>query len=395
MTKRVAAVSCFLLVVGLLVRSAPAQAQWCASFPSSTELTCYGAFSLDSDTSGISNTAYGKNSMHSNLSGSADTAVGDSAMTKNSSGIVNTAVGTQALELNTTGSSNVAMGASALLFSNADGGTAIGYQTLYNNTTGAYNTAIGYEALLANTTAGYNVGAGIYALMSNTTGTDNTAVGPGALMHQLSGYDNVAMGLLAGAAYTGGESNNVAVASFGMTGDFGVIRIGAAGSQTKTYIAGIYGATVASGVPVFLNSSGQLGTATSSLRFKEDVADLGAAGDELMRLRPVTFHYKPAYDDGQHVLQYGLIAEEVAAVDPGLVQYGDDGRPLTVRYHFVNAMLLGEVQKQHATIADQAARLDRQAAEIDGLRSLLASQKSDLAALAERLGNLEAAASRR
>jgi len=154
------------------------------------------------------------------------------------------------------------------------------------------------------------------------------------------------------------------------------LRLGATGAQTKTFVAGIHGVTSSSGIPVYVNTLGQLGTATSSLRFKEDVTDMGGASDVLMKLRPVTFHYKAPYDDGQRVLQYGLIAEEVAAIEPGLVQLGDDGQPLTVRYHFVNAMLLGEVQKQHATIADQAALLARQTAEI--------------AALSERLAKLEA-----
>ncbi len=183
-----------------------------------------------------------------------------------------------------------------------------------------------------------------------------------------------------------------------MAGESYVMRLGAVGVQSKAFIAGVHGVTSSSGIPVYVNSSGQLGTATSSLRFKEDVADMGTASDELMKLRPVTFHYKAAYDDGQRVLQYGLIAEEVAAVDPGLVQYGDDGQPLTVRYHFVNAMLLGEVQKQHADLARQAALLAQQTAEIAGQRSEIAGQKAEIAgqkneiaALSDRLAKLEAA----
>jgi hypothetical protein len=152
-------------------------------------------------------------------------------------------------------------------------------------------------------------------------------------------------------------------------------------------------------VPVYVNSSGQLAASTSSLRFKEDVADMGAASDALMKLRPVTFHYRAEYDDGQRLLQYGLIAEEVAKVAPGLVEYDGDGKPFTVRYHFVNAMLLGEVQKQHATIAGQAARIAQQDAELAGQRSAMAALSQTLetlnrtvATLTHRLANLEAAA---
>lgn len=394
MTKRAVAISSLLLAAGLLARSAPVAAQWCANNPSNPELTCFGAFSLSSNTTGMTNVAVGKLSLYSNLSGDGCTSVGYSAMWQNTSGTLNSAFGVGALEINSTGSYNVAVGATALKYSDADGGTAVGYQALYANSRGAYNTATGYESLFVNGTGGYNVGDGMDTLLSNTTGGYNVAVGPAALMYLVSGYYNVSMGLLAGASYTGGESNNIALSNYGVAGDMGVIRIGSPFNQTKAFVAGIYGSTVASGIPVFVNSSGQVGTATSSLRFKEEVADLGAASDELMRLRPVSFRYKPAYDDGERVLQYGLIAEEVAAVDPGLVQNGADGLPLTVRYHFVNAMLLGEVQRQHATIADQAARLERQATEVDDLKRQVASQDRGMAALAERLGTLEAAVSR-
>jgi hypothetical protein len=78
---------------------------------------------------------------------------------------------------------------------------------------------------------------------------------------------------------------------------------------------------------------------------------MGEASADLMKLRPVTFYYKPAYDDGSHLRQYGLIAEEVAKLYPDLVQYDRDGLPLAVRYHAVNAMLLNEVQKQQRSLA--------------------------------------------
>jgi len=301
------------------------------------------------------------------------------------------------------------VGSTALLFSTADGNTALGYESLYyntsgpyntgtgfqalfHNTTGGYNTATGYQALLSNTTGTYNVALGMYGLYANATGEDNTAVGPGALMHVVSGNANVAVGLLAGASYTASESNNITLSNTGVAGDVGVTRIGSSGTQTQAYVAGIYGATASSGIPVYVSSSGKLGTATSSLRFKEDIEDLGAAGDELMRLRPVTFHYQPQYDDGRRILQYGLIAEEVAAVDPGLVEYGPDGKPLTVRYHFVNAMLLGEVQQQHAKIAQQATEIGTLHSTIDGLATTIANQTSTIAALADRLAKLEAKA---
>lgn len=138
---------------------------------------------------------------------------------------------------------------------------------------------------------------------------------------------------------------------------------------------------------MFVDAAGKLGTVTSSARFKEDVEDMGGASDPLMRLRPVVFHYKAGYDDGSRLLQYGLIAEEVASVAPDLVQLDEKGQPFTVRYHAVNAMLLNELQKQHAKVEEQAAEIARQTARLEDqearlrrLESLLAGQGKALEA---------------
>ena len=134
------------------------------------------------------------------------------------------------------------------------------------------------------------------------------------------------------------------------------------------------GVTVSSGTAVYIDSNGQLGTITSSVRFKEDVESMGDASEGLMKLRPVTFHYKAPYDDGSHLLQYGLIAEEVAKVFPDLVQYDQQGKPFTVRYHEINTMLLNELQKQHAKVNELNAHLAEQEARIQRLETLLARQ---------------------
>jgi hypothetical protein len=110
----------------------------------------------------------------------------------------------------------------------------------------------------------------------------------------------------------------------------------------------------------------------SSRRFKEDVRDLGDASRGLERLRPVTFRYKRAEPDGTRPRQYGLIAEEVAAVYPELVQYGATGEPQAVRYHELPAMLLNEIQRQQRQIAAQQAELQAQAAQLAGLLARLA-----------------------
>ena len=114
---------------------------------------------------------------------------------------------------------------------------------------------------------------------------------------------------------------------------------------------------------------------------------MGDSTNGLMKLRPVTFFYKPEYENGQHTLQYGLIAEEVAKVYPELVAYDKDGKPYTVRYQYIATMLLNEVQKQYHRAEAQAEVIKAQQQEIDGLQQQLQVQN---AALQERLSRLEA-----
>jgi hypothetical protein len=236
--------------------------------------------------------------------------------------------------------------------------TVMGYFALGNNATGSNNAVFGRVALPGSTSGGSNAAFGDSSLYTNQTGSSNTAIGTSALMDNTTGSGNIAVGSGAGAHITAGTFN-IDIGGSPASDESNVIRIGAVGTQTAAFIAGVNGVTSSGGTAVFVNSSGQLGTATSSLRFKEDVEDMGTASDALLQLRPVTFHYKPAYDDGSRLLQYGLIAEEVARVYPGLVQYDQEGRPLTVRYQFVPAMLLNEVQKQRARIEELEARLAR------------------------------------
>ena len=164
--------------------------------------------------------------------------------------------------------------------------------------------------------------------------------------------------------------------------------------QTTAYIAGIYGSTTDNnGIPVYVDDNGQLGTVVSSRRFKEQIRNMGDSTTALMKLRPVTFLYKPEYDKGPRTLQYGLIAEEVAEVYPELVAYDKDGQPYTVRYQYLATMLLNEVQKQYRRAGEQADVIKAQAElmtaqqrEIDGLKAQLRQQN---AAFQERLSRLE------
>ena len=136
-------------------------------------------------------------------------------------------------------------------------------------------------------------------------------------------------------------------------------------------MAGVFGVTSSSGIPVYINSNGQLGTLTSSLRFKEQVRDMGDSTNALMKLRPVTFFYKPEYSKGERTLQYGLIAEEVAAVYPELVAYDSEGQPYTVRYQYLATMLLNEVQKQYGRAQAEAKVITAQEQKIEELEQRL------------------------
>jgi hypothetical protein len=251
---------------------------------------------------------------------------------------------------------------------------SFGSFSMLSLTTGGTNSALGNSALYSNSSGDSNTAVGALALYSNTTAHFSTAVGQNAL-HNSTGGGNIALGFNAGSNIVGG-TGNIDIGNTAPGNESNTIRIGASGTQTAAFIAGINGATSASGTAVFVNASGQLGTMTSSLRFKEDVQDMGEASGGLMKLRPVTFRYKPSQDDGSRLMQYGLVAEEVAQVDPGLVQLGQDGQPLTVRYHFVNAMLLNEVQKQHRTIADQRAKLAELEARLGEQQRLAEQQES-------------------
>jgi len=266
----------------------------------------------------------------------------------------NTATGTGALASITTGTGDSAFGYNALnLLTSGIGNTAVGALTLPLATTPDNNTAIGYGALYA-----------------NTTGYRNTAVGAGAATAVTTGVWNIALGYRAGNGITTGN-DNISIGNFGTSADSGVIRIGTQGTQSSAYVAGVYGATAASGVAVYVNSSGQLGTLTSSARYKEAIKDMDGASDVIHQLRPVAFRYKSEIDSDR-IPQFGLVAEEVAKVDPSLVVRDEKNNAYTVRYQAVSAMLLNEFQKQHRTVEAQRAEIEslkEKAARVEALEA--------------------------
>jgi trimeric autotransporter adhesin len=307
------------------------------------------------------------------------------ALFSNTTGANNTASGSGALFLNTTASGNTATGY-ATLYENSTGAsnTAIGFQALLNSTTASNNTATGANALAANTTGASNTAAGAHALQNSTTGANNTALGTGALAANTIGSNNIGVGKNAGQSLTIG-SNNIDIGNVGVAPESNKIRIGTQGTQTATFIAGISN-TMVSGNAVVVNSSGQLGIVMSSARYKHDIRDMGGASSKLLKLRPVSFRYN---HDPSNTLQYGLVAEEVARNYPELVSYGEDGKPQTVRYLELDAMLLNELQKQDRQLQKVSAKVAEEQASNAMLRGELQQQAAQNQRLSAQMAQLK------
>jgi hypothetical protein len=295
-----------------------------------------GLGALQSNTTGFENTVSGYLALQGNTTGSHNTASGFLALSSNTTGDNNTASGDSALALNFMGSDNTAFGSSAL----------------HVNNNGSQNTACGFGALGSNSDGSGNVGIGFSALSSNNAGNNNIAIGSRAAVSVLGGSDSIHIG------------------NQGSSGDSGTIRIGTPATQSSFFVAGVRGVTTANhdAIPVMIDSAGQLGTVSSSRRFKEEIQDMAAASHDLMRLRPVTFRYKQPFADGSKPIQYGLIAEEVGEVYPDLVAHSADGQIETVKYQVLDSMLLNEVQRQQAEIRRLEERLAKLEATLAAIK---------------------------
>jgi len=281
-----------------------------------------------------------------------NTFLGADALVNNTSGSLNTAIGSGALTFNTTGFDNTATGASALTFNTTGyANTATGVGALNMNTTGNSNTAV--AALGSNTTGSANTGVGSGALASNVTGNFNTALGFFA-GYNTNGNTNIAVGYLAG-QYSAGD-NNIDIGNQGAI-ESGVIRIGTEGTQTAAFVAAIRGVAITGAQQVGVNANGQLGIRASSARFKQAINSMGKSSEAILALRPVKFRYKKELDP-KGAPQFGLIAEEVAKVNPDLVVADDQGKPFTVRYEEVNAMLLNEFLKEHKAFVEEQRTIE-------------------------------------
>jgi hypothetical protein len=319
-----------------------------------------GAFALFSNIDGVANNALGADALSNNIHAAGNTAIGDAALrnndiTGNNLAMGNTAVGAGALNLNTDGDSN----------------TAVGFQAMLNNTDGHRNNAVGDSALLNNTGGAYNQAMGVRALVDNDTGVGNIAIGDVSLGSNVSGSENTVVGDTAGNTIVTGRYNTYigAGVGFGTPDGNNTVRIadnlnGVAGS--RCFIGGI------TGNPAFIDNvridptTGQLGDQPSSARFKKDIDPMGNTSEAIFSLKPVTFHYK---NDKTNTQQWGLIAEEVAKVNPALIAVDKEGKPYTVAYDKINAMLLNEFLKEHRKVEEQNRKIRAQDATIAQLKS--------------------------
>lgn len=258
---------------------------------------------------------------------------------------VNTLIfGSNSLPLVTSASMNTIFG-NQVMTTNTSTGTnnlIIG-NTAYNVGTDSFNTIVGNDSLALATTANRNI------CLGGSTGF-NSGGGTGLT----TGDSNILIGYTAGSAYTGNESNNIIIGQGnGVVGESSVIRIGSLSPspQTACFITGIRGATtgVADAVAVLIDSAGQLGTVSSSRRFKNSIVDLSKDSSDILKLRPVSFEFNDGKPGMRH---YGLIAEEVDETFPYLTAKDQNGLPHSVKYHEMPTLLLNELIKLSKRVAE-------------------------------------------
>jgi hypothetical protein len=392
------------------------------------------------------NTADGMMALFTNTTGEQNVAVGAQAMVNNVDGLQNAAVGTQALFANTSGAGNCAFGQWSLAF-NAVGDTsnAFGYGALFNNDTTANNgfgfvalgsnvtgpdnsafgdlslvlnviasnncafgnnalmnndssaaglangnNAFGTDALGANVDGETNNAFGTFALFANVDGVWNNAFGFGALGANVSGSFNTAIGDSAGLSIDGSGNVCIGEGVFGNPGVNDETYIRNVWFTSQPFIAGVHDV-------VTVRADGRLGFtqtfAPSSRRYKQDIKPMDQSSEALFQLKPVTFRYNKDLDpaEGQH---WGLVAEDVQKVNPDLVIRNREGQIAGVRYDDVNAMLLNEFLKEHKTVQQLKATVERQEAIIaqqqKGMEVLTAQLKDQAAQIQKVSARLEA-----
>lgn len=335
-----------------------------------------GHESLRSNTIGYSNIALGYKSIYSNISASTNIAIGESALYS-----INNGAGTEA-------TINIAIGYEALYmtaptsYSTGRRNIGIGYMALRSNTTGSYNTAIGYFAL-RNADNIDNIAIGDQALCNTNSGSGNTAVGNYALANNLTGSNNVAIGLSADVSGTN-QYNSIAIGYYTSASSSNEVRLGNSNIQSL-YCQGAYYSTTGNAANLYVNSSGQIMRSTSSARYKKEITDLEISSAKIYQLQPVSF---TGISDNQR--HFGLIAEEVAATIPELVEYAKESQvipgslsdrmiPENVQYPLLSVLLLKEVQKHEERIR----QLEQKLAEKDEIVLQVLEELKELKAMVQ------------
>jgi hypothetical protein len=245
-----------------------------------------------------------------------------------------------------------------------------------SNVSGTFNNAHGRNALSSNDGSENNA-FGDLAMEDNTSGSSNTAIGDDALRNCVDGSGNVAVGDEAGTGLGASVNNCIAIGAPG-AGPFAVL-------DNTCFIGNIFGQPVSdpgTQTAVFVDQFNVVGIFNSSRRFKHDIQPMDKTSETLFKLKPVTFKFN---SDWKATTQYGLIAEEVAEVNPGLVVRGKDGGVQTVRYEQINTMLLNEFLKEHKKVEEQQSKIDDQQASIAELTSTVAEQRKGMEAVAAQL----------
>jgi hypothetical protein len=356
-----------------------------------------GFRALFGNTTGTGNTAAGTEALENNDSGGYNDAVGAFALSSNIDGSFNNAFGNTALSLNIHASENTAIGDLALANNDSTGNgkaqfnTAVGAQALSTNTDGDSNNAIGFYALGFNTAGSLNQAMGVNALIGNVDGVANIGIGDSAAVGNTSGSFNTVVGYMAGQDITDGFDNIYigATSGDGVGNESSTIRIGDPAHVFQCYVAGISGQIASGGVPVFVTENGKLGTLTSSARFKDDIKPMANASQSILALKPVTFRYTKELDP-EGIPQFGLVAEEVEKVNPELVVRDDKGKPYSVRYEAVNAMLLNEFLKGHRTVQEQQAIIAQLKSAVAKQEATAAHQQRQIEALTAGLHKVSA-----
>ena len=316
----------------------------------------FGSLALNAETSGSNNCAFGNAALKLQIGVSGSSAFGTSAGAAITSGIGNSIFGFQALETESTGNQNCAFGYQALLNQNGvTGSSAFGTTAGSSITSGVQNSMFGYQALNQVATGSRNSAFGYNALNAATLAiSDNTAFGNAAGALRAAYTQCTFVG--AGADNSSSGLTNTTVVGYNASGTASNQIVIGNGSVTTTFINGINGATVGASTAVLVNASNQLGTAVSSERFKKNIADMGDLSSRILQLQPVNFTFK---EDPTNYMQWGLIAEQVAEIMPEIVNYDEEGKPLTVRYHDLPAILLNEMIKMVEANKKLISRIER------------------------------------